>query len=91
MSVERFTTLFLRGLYNGYEEMWISEQPYLFFTYAVVYTPWVGRQIAKIMGPQRVRALKTGENIFDMKVWCLVSNHNHSPEIRHWIIGRVYS
>jgi hypothetical protein len=68
MSVERFTTLFLRGLSNGYEEMWISEQPYLFFTYATVYTPWLGRQVAKMMGPQRVKALKSGENIFDIKV-----------------------
>jgi hypothetical protein len=89
MPVERFTALFLRGLYNGYEEMWISEQPYLFFTYANVFTPWFGRQVAKVMGPQRVKALKTGENIFDIKVPCLPSlsvsptsvltSHRNSP------------
>jgi hypothetical protein len=80
MPVERFMTLFLRGLYNGYEEMWISEQPYLFFTYANVFTPWFGRQVAKVMGPQRVKALKTGDNIFDIKVSCASLSSTSIPD-----------
>jgi hypothetical protein len=86
MPIERFIALFLRGLYNGYEEMWISQQPYLFFTYVNVFTPWFGRQVAKVMGPQRVKALKTGENIFDIKVLLLsFSCPSSTSEICHRI------
>lgn len=68
MPTERFVQLMLKGLYYGFEEMWISEQPYLLFTYVSVYAPWIGRQINKFVGPKRVQALTSGENIFNMKV-----------------------
>lgn len=68
MPTQRFVDLMMKGLYANFDEMWISEQPYLLFTYVSVYTPWIGRQINKFVGPKRVQALTSGENIFNMKV-----------------------
>jgi dehydrogenase/reductase SDR family member 7 len=69
MPTSRCTHLILKGLYHGLSEMWISEHPYLLFTYLAQYTPglarWYGGAIA---GPARVRALEKGENIYNLKV-----------------------
>jgi hypothetical protein len=49
--------------------MWISDQPFLLMTYVQTYMPWVARQLMTfLVGPARVKALKEGENIYDVKV-----------------------
>lgn len=67
MSTLRCIELVMRGLYYKVDEMWISDQPFLFFTYLNVYFPWVSRQLFKVVGPLRVKILKEGGNIYDVK------------------------
>ena len=69
MPTERCTSLIMKGLYYNIDEMWISEQPFLLVTYMVQYMPFVSRQLfSKLLGPARVNALKTGQDVYDVKV-----------------------
>ena len=69
MSASRATYLMTKGIYHKVQEMWIAEQPCLFFTYMNTYMPWVSRQLAiRVFGPSRIKALRTGANVYDMKV-----------------------
>ncbi len=69
MPTDRCTGLIVKGLYHDLDEMWISDQPFLALTYLTEYFPWVSRQIlVKVAGPARIRAIKSGENIYDMKI-----------------------
>ena len=70
MDTSRCTGLIMKGLYHDIDEMWISEQPFLLFTYLTQYTPTISRWIStKIAGPARIKALKAGENIYETKVY----------------------
>lgn len=72
MPTARCTHLIAKGMYHRFEEMWISEQPFLLFTYLTQYAPWVSRQLAtKVMGPARMRILEEGGNIYDSQVYKL--------------------
>ena len=68
MPTARFAVLAEKAIYHKFDEVWISHQPYLFFTYVSTYSPWVSRQLLKYVGPLRVKALKTGRNIYSMQV-----------------------
>jgi hypothetical protein len=68
MATERCTNLIAKGMYHKVDEMWISDQPFLLFTYMNVYAPWLTRQMFKIVGPMRVKVLREGGNIYDVKV-----------------------
>ncbi len=69
MPTSRCTFLMLKGIYNKFSEIWISDQPFLVLTYVYHYMPWVGRQLmTKIFGPARVRSLIEGLDIYDVKV-----------------------
>jgi len=67
MTTLRCVELMLRGMYHKVDEMWISDQPILLFTYLNTYAPWVSRQLLKYVGPARVKILKEGGQIYDMK------------------------
>ena len=67
MTTLRCVDLMLRGMAHRVEEMWISDQPFLTFTYLSTYAPWVSRQIMKFVGPARARILEEGGNIYDVK------------------------
>ena len=69
MPTERCTHLVAKGLYHDIDEMWISDQPFLLFTYLTQYMPWIARKIfVKVAGPARINAIKHGKNIYDVKV-----------------------
>lgn len=69
METARCSQLMAKGIFHRVDEMWISPQPYLAFTYLNQYAPWLFRQImTNVVGPQRVKALKEGGNVFDAKV-----------------------
>lgn len=68
MPTPRFVSLMLRGLYYNVDELWISTQPFLLLTYLAQYAPWVSRQVGKLVGPSRVKAIREDENPFDLKV-----------------------
>ena len=68
MPASRCTHLVLKGIYWGFNEIWISDQPILFTTYIACYAPAVARFLfCKILGPARIRALKSGTNVYDTK------------------------
>merc|ERR1712146_546626 len=65
MSTERCTSLILKALHYKFDEVWISDQPFLAFTYLSVYAPWLTRQLMKhFVGPSRVRAFLGGASVF---------------------------
>jgi dehydrogenase/reductase SDR family protein 7 len=67
MPTVRCSSLVLKGLWHGLDEMWIAHQPFLLFTYLTQYLPGLSRLYAtKIAGPARIRALTQGENIYDL-------------------------
>jgi hypothetical protein len=68
MSTYRFVHLALKGLHHRFDEMWISDQPYLFLTYLSVYAPWVNRKVMGYFGPRRVKILREGGNVYDIQV-----------------------
>lgn len=55
------------GMYRRLDEMWIAQQPFLLLAYLNTYAPWVTRQILKVAGPVRVKVLREGGNVFDLK------------------------
>ena len=68
MPTARCTHLMARGMKWKLDEIWISEQPVLFFAYLTTYFPFVTRQLIKyFIGPGRVKALEVGGNIYDFK------------------------
>ena len=72
MTTSRFVHLLIRGLHNNIDEMWISAQPYLLATYLAQYAPGISRQVGRLVGPHRVRAIREDGNPFDLKVKCCV-------------------
>ncbi len=69
MPTDRCTSLIIKGLYHGIDEMWISRHPVLLIAHIYQYLPNVGRKIFKdLVGPARVYALKNGRGIFDPTV-----------------------
>lgn len=69
MTAARCTELIMKGLYYDLDEMWISEQPFLLMTYIADYMPFVARTLlVKYFGPVRVKAVKSGQNVYDPKV-----------------------
>ena len=45
MPTARCTELIAKAMHYGFEEVWISEQPFHIITYLMVYMPFVGRQV----------------------------------------------
>lgn len=68
MTTSRFVNVMIRGLFYDIDEMWISEQPFLLLTYMAQYMPWVSRQLGRLVGPSRVKAIQSDGNPFDLKV-----------------------
>ena len=70
METARCTSLMVRAMsYKSYiSEIWISQQPFLLLTYLSKYAPAMSRTLfSELVGPSRMRMLKTGENIYDVK------------------------
>lgn len=79
MSTDRCTSLIIKGLYHGIEEMWISRNPVLLIAHVTQYLPTLSRKIFKhVIGPARLYALKNGRGIFDPTVSQFVMNRNNS-------------
>jgi len=74
MSVERCVALMISQM-SGPEflmyESWISTQPALFFTMLGQYMPTLVAKLAKIVGPQRMKAFDGGEDLFKFSDWLL--------------------
>ena len=68
MSTLRFVHLALKGIHHQFAEMWVSHQPFLALTYVSVYAPWVHRKLMANLGPKRVKVLREGGNVYDIKV-----------------------
>jgi dehydrogenase/reductase SDR family protein 7 len=70
MDTTRCTSLMVRAMfYKSYiQEIWISQQPFLFLSYLSKFAPFTSRAIfSEIVGPSRIRMLRNGENIYDVK------------------------
>lgn len=66
MDTDRFALLMAAAVSNQYDEVWISPQPLLLFTYFNQYAPKLWRDVMKVVGPARVRVFKNGGDIYDM-------------------------
>jgi dehydrogenase/reductase SDR family protein 7 len=67
MATDRCSYLTLKGLYYGFDEMWVTGQPFLAVCYLYDHAPWLGRQLMKyLLGPMRMNALKEGRSLFDI-------------------------
>ncbi|XP_055496305.1 dehydrogenase/reductase SDR family member 7 isoform X5 [Leucoraja erinacea] len=60
MPTARCARLMLIGMANGLKEMWISEQPLLFYVYLWQYAPTWAWLIADKMSVKRIKNLKSG-------------------------------
>ena len=68
METERCTSLIMKALYWGLDEIWVSNQPVLLVTYMNVYMPLFSRQVFKrLIGPSRMNMLKNGGSMYDLK------------------------
>jgi len=68
MPTERCTRLVAAAMYFGLSEVWISFQPFLFFTYLSEYSPFLARQLwTRVVGPARVKTMLEGGDVFDVK------------------------
>lgn len=68
MDTSRCTSLVTKSLYYRLSETWISQQPFLTFTYVAAYLPPVYRFVFNnLVGPMRVKALQVGGDVFDVK------------------------
>jgi hypothetical protein len=66
MPTARCSHLIAKGMFHRVEEMWISQQPFLFMTYLTQYAPDLSRQLAtKVLGPARIKLLEEGGNLYD--------------------------
>mmetsp|Transcript_20384 Transcript_20384/g.18524 ORF Transcript_20384/g.18524 Transcript_20384/m.18524 type:complete len:323 (+) Transcript_20384:1-969(+) len=64
MPVDRCAYLIAKGISNRLPELWLSDQPILFFQYLARYLPSLYRPILiRFAGPGRLRALETGGQI----------------------------
>eukprot|EP00760_Papus_ankaliazontas_P018745 PhM_4_TR17617/c0_g1_i1/m.40382/K11165/DHRS7; dehydrogenase/reductase SDR family member 7 len=69
MPTQRCAELVAVALSNGLEEVWITQQPVLTFTYVGQYLPTLYKRLAKKGGQQRVLAFKSGHtNIHNVKL-----------------------
>lgn len=69
METSRCTELILKGIYHSFDEMWVSHQPFLLTTYTAQYFPYLNRILmTKVAGPSRVNAIKSGRDVYDLKV-----------------------
>ena len=67
METSRCTGLMARGMFHKIDELWIADQPLLAITFIMQYLPWTGRQLFKLVGPSRVRMLKSsGADMFSL-------------------------
>lgn len=60
VSIDMFTKLALRAVYNKVEECWISKHPVLLMGYVMQFFPKLGMSILKKIGPGRVRQFDKG-------------------------------
>jgi dehydrogenase/reductase SDR family protein 7 len=68
MPTERCSFLMAKAMHYRFMEVWISQQPLLFTTYLAQYAPTLSNLLfAKVLGPARVRILKSGGSVYDMK------------------------
>lgn len=66
MPTERCAELMAVATANGVDEVWISDQPYLGFTYLATNLPVVWRKLMRLLGAARVRAFLSGVHVYDM-------------------------
>jgi dehydrogenase/reductase SDR family member 7 len=67
MTTERCTGLIMKAVHWGFEEVWISIQPQLAVTYLNTFLPSISRALwTNIVGPSRMRMLKTGGSMYDV-------------------------
>lgn len=60
MPTSRCVRLMLVGIANGVKEMWIAQQPFLFFYYAWQYAPTFAWAATNMLGRKRVQNFKAG-------------------------------
>lgn len=65
MPAARCAYLMLSATTHEVDEVWISPNPVLFFTYLNQYCPTIARYIGKkVAGPSRVHAFQTGQDVY---------------------------
>jgi short-subunit dehydrogenase len=68
MPTHRCSELMVKAMYYQHSEVWISEQPVLFFSYFAKYFPTFTRMImVNIAGPARMRLVREGGELFNLK------------------------
>ena len=68
MSTARCTRLVAVAMWAGLHEVWISQQPILFFVYLAEYAPGFARQLwTRVVGPSRVKTMLAGGDVYDIK------------------------
>lgn len=65
VTAERCAYLTVVALANGLDEVWISTNPILFFTYIIQYCPNLGNWLGKRLGNKRAEAVKAGKEVID--------------------------
>jgi dehydrogenase/reductase SDR family protein 7 len=65
VTSERCAYLTIVALANRLDEVWISKNPILFFTYILQYCPNIGVWLGKRLGNKRAKAVKAGKKVID--------------------------
>lgn len=69
MTAPYATKIMTKAIFHKQPEIWISDQPILVFPYIAHFSPMLYRYISvNIFGPNRVRILKEGGEVFSLKV-----------------------
>mmetsp|Transcript_13579 Transcript_13579/g.20263 ORF Transcript_13579/g.20263 Transcript_13579/m.20263 type:complete len:323 (-) Transcript_13579:170-1138(-) len=69
MPTKRCSYLMTLASFYNYDEVWISRNPELFFTYLLQYVPRLGHALGRRLGPKRVKALQQGRDLFDSSTY----------------------
>lgn len=65
MPTARCSHLMVKAMHHRLMEVWISDQPLLFMTYLAQYAPTLNNLLfTNLLGPARIRALRTGGNVY---------------------------
>jgi dehydrogenase/reductase SDR family protein 7 len=65
VTAERCAQLTVVALANRLDEVWISKNPILFFTYMFHYCPLLANWLGKRIGGNRAKAIKAGKKVVD--------------------------
>ena len=57
----------VKAMFYKWDEIFISELPFLLMAYLNVYFPWLGQiLVTHVIGPARIKALKSGGDIWNI-------------------------